>query len=105
MSYALNQDTEYVVIRDGRPKKAQRYYYPEDDDDDDADDYFDEVDDHDDSPVVRRVTRRKPVREQRIKYITNEPPESEYRSHRHVETKEVGLIICFGLEFKSSILI
>ena len=85
MTDPIHQDTEYVVVRGRQQKKAMRYY----DNDDDEDDY---VDEDTDSPVVRRMIRRKPVREQRIKYVTNEEPDTEYRRVLDPEPKEVCVL-------------
>ena len=82
MTDPSSREAEYVIVRDRKPKKPTRYYY----DDDDNIDY--DTDSHH-GTSTRRVVRRKPVSEQRIKYITSEEPEAEYRRHHASESNEV----------------
>ncbi len=62
------RDTEYVLVRSRKPKKTRQYYYDDD-----------EADDDDDSQIYTRVVRRKPRREQRMRYISSDDIESDYR--------------------------
>jgi hypothetical protein len=90
MTNRSSRDTEYVVVRDQKPKKPIRYYYDNDNDDDDDDDEYNEVQ----IPTTsRRVLRTKPPKEQRIKYVTTDELESEYRRHRVAESNDVCIIL------------
>jgi hypothetical protein len=64
-----DRDTEYVLVRNRKPKKTRQYYYDEDDDDDDDND----------SRIYSRLVRRKPRKEQRIKYISSDEIDSDDR--------------------------
>jgi hypothetical protein len=87
MTDRSSRDTEYVVVRDRKPKKPIRYYYDNDDDDDDDDD--------NEIPITstRRIVRTKPIKEQRIKYITTEELESDHRRPRISELNDVCIFI------------
>ena len=83
MTEPSSRETEYVVVRDGKPKRVSKYYY----DDDDL------IDDDTDAPVTartRRVIRKKPVKEQRIKYVSADEPDVEYAPPNPQETTEVS---------------
>jgi len=62
-----DRDAEYVLVRNRKPRKTRQYYYDEDDDDDD------------DSQIYTRVTRRKPAKEPRIRYVSSDEIDSDYR--------------------------
>ena len=83
MTEPSSRETEYVVVRDGKPKKTARYYY----DDDDLIDY------DTDTPITttRRVIRKKPVKEQRVKYISADEPEVAETPANPPETTEVRI--------------
>lgn len=83
MTEPSSRETEYVVVRDGKPKRTSRYYY----DDDDLIDY------DTDTPVAttRRVIRKKPIKEQRVKYISADEPEGAETPANPPEGNEVGL--------------
>ena len=83
MAEPSSREAEYVVVRDGKPKKTSRYYY----DDDDLIDY------DTDTPVTttRRIVRRKPVKEQRIKYISADEPDVAETPANPPEPTEVCL--------------
>jgi hypothetical protein len=63
----VDRDSEYVLVRNRKPRKTRQYYYDEDDDDDD------------DSQIYTRVIRRKPAKEQRIRYVSSDEIDSDYR--------------------------
>ena len=90
MTDRSRRDTEYVVVRDRKPKKPIRYYYDNDNDDDDDDD-----DDDNEIPITstRRIVRTKPNKEQRIKYITTDELESAHRRPRISEFNDVCIFI------------
>lgn len=80
MTAPSSRETEYVIVRDGKPKQTARYYY-----DDDMIDY------DTDTPVTttRRVIRKQPVKEQRIKYVSADEPEVEDQPVNPSENAEV----------------
>lgn len=66
-----DRDTEYVLLKSRKPKKKKQYYYKNDNYEDDDDD-----DDGNDEPeLYRRLPRRKP----RVKYVSDEEYDSDYR--------------------------
>ncbi|CAF2411402.1 unnamed protein product [Rotaria sp. Silwood2] len=67
-----DRNTEYVLVRNPKPKKTRQYYYDDDPNDDDDDD--------NDSQIYGRLVSIKPRREQRIKYISNDENDYDYRS-------------------------
>jgi len=75
MTDRSTRDTEYVLVRDSKPKKTTRYYYDPDDDYDSQQ-----------GATTRRIVRTKPIKEQRMKYITTDELQSD---HRGVEQKDV----------------
>jgi hypothetical protein len=83
MTDPSSREAEYVVVRDRKPKKSTQYYY-------DDDDNLDYDSDSNLGTVPRRVARRKPVSEHRIKYVTSEEPNAEYRRQHASESNEVG---------------
>jgi hypothetical protein len=78
MTNHSRRDTQYVVLRNEKPKKATRYYYDTDDDDDSQM-----------ATITRRIVRTKPIKDQRIKYITTDELQSDHRRQRAVEQKDV----------------
>jgi hypothetical protein len=87
MTDRSSRDTEYFLIKDPKPRKSTRYYYDADDDDNDS------------QPITttRRVVQAKPPKEQRIKYITADELESNYRRPRVAESNDVCTLILFLL--------
>jgi hypothetical protein len=82
MTNHSRRDTQYVVLRNGKPKKATRYYYDTDvDDDDDNDSQM--------ATISRRIVRTKPIKEQLMKYITTDELQSDHRRQRGFEQKDV----------------
>jgi hypothetical protein len=81
------RDTEYVIVRNRKPKKTRRIYYDEDEDYDDDDSQIY-------TSTTRRITRSKPRRQQqpRIKYISSDEIDSDYRRQRVVESRDVCLV-------------
>jgi len=78
------RDTEYVIVRDSKPKKSTRYYYDADDDNDSQQ-----------GSTTRRIIRTKPTKEQRIKYISTDELETDYRRSRIVEPSDVCTFILY----------
>ena len=76
MTNRSSRDTQYVIVRDEKPKKPTRYYYDGDDDND--------------SQTARRIVRTKPAKEQRIKYVTADAVESDHRRQRVAESSDVS---------------
>ncbi|CAF1447860.1 unnamed protein product [Rotaria sordida] len=68
-----DRNTEYILIRNRKPKKSRQHYYDEDAN------YDDDEDDDDDSQIYARLVPRKPRKEQRIKYISNDENDFDYR--------------------------
>ncbi|CAF3409072.1 unnamed protein product [Rotaria sp. Silwood1] len=77
-----DRNTEYVLIRNRKPKKSRQYYYDEDPNDDDGDD-------DNDSQIYARLVQIKPRKEQRIKYISNDEDDLDYRSRISDPTKRM----------------
>jgi hypothetical protein len=95
MTNRASRDTEYVVVRDRKPKKTSRYYYDDDGDveDDDNESQLD--------TTTRSVVRSKPIREQHVKYVSTDDHDSQYRRQRATEPSDV----CNSLLFLSGITI
>lgn len=81
MTDRSNRNTEYVLIKDSKPKKPSRYYYDADDDDNES------------QPATRRMVRTKPPKEQRIRYVTADELESNYRRPRLAESSDVCILL------------
>jgi len=84
-NHRSSRDTEYVVVRDQKPKKSTRYYYDDDDADDDNDSQI--------GTSTRTIVRTKPVKEPRIKYITADEIEPDYRRQRQAVSNDVCTFI------------
>jgi len=78
------RDTEYVIVRDSKPKNATRYYYDADDDNDSQQ-----------ASTTRRIIRTKPTKEPRIKYVTADEHETDYRRSRIVESSDVCTFVLY----------
>lgn len=79
MTDRSGRETEYVLIRDSKPKKTTRYYYDADDDNDSQNGVT----------TTRRILRTKPTKEQRVKYVTADELDSDYRRPRVTESNDV----------------
>jgi hypothetical protein len=82
MTDRSHRDSEYVLIRDSKPKKSTRYYYDADDDNDSQQ-----------SVATKTIVRPKPTKEPRIRYITSDELESDYRRPRVAESIHVCTFI------------
>jgi hypothetical protein len=87
MTDRSNREVEYVMVRNPKSTTAARYYYDDDDDEHD--------DDPDDSHVgttttMKRIIRRKPVREPVIKYVTSDEGDIDDRRKYRSESNDVS---------------
>lgn len=67
-----DRNTEYLLIKNQKTRKPKQFYYDEDDDDYD-DDY--------NSQIYGRLVPIKPRKEQRVKYISNDETDYNYRKY------------------------
>jgi hypothetical protein len=84
MTDRSTRDTEYVLVQDPKSKKTTRYYYDADDDNDSQL-----------GTSTRRIVRTKPIKEQRIRYVSSDEVESNYRRPRVAESSDVCILILF----------
>lgn len=82
MTDRSTQSSEYVLVRDAKPKQTARYYYDGDDDNDSQT-----------NTTTRRIVRTKPVKEQRIRYVRGDDSESDYRRVRQAESSDVCILL------------
>lgn len=82
MTHRSNRDAQYVIVRDSKSQKPVQYYYDADDDDDPQ-------------AVLktRRIVQQKPVKEQRIRYVSTDEVEPEYRRTRLPQSTHVIYLI------------
>ena len=82
MTDRSTQNSEYVFVRDAKPKQTARYYHDGDDDNDSQT-----------NMTTRRIVRTKPAKEQRIRYVVADDGESDYRRVRQAESNDVCILL------------
>lgn len=83
MTDRSTQSSEYVLVRDAKPKKTTRYYYDTADDDNDS-----QI-----NTTTRRIVRTKPVKEQPVRYVVADDAETDYRRVRQAESSDVCILV------------
>ena len=82
-----DRNTEYVLMRNRKPRNTKRYYYYDDDDDDDDDDNGDA-----NLQVYTRLARAKAHEPQRVKYISSNGIDFGYQEKKSI-VRILNLII------------